>query len=500
MQVAASSPVQSPLKPKADPVRGDGTIKPFSFYSTKALQPSQNRIIDLTSEEPQYIGTSSDSDSDHDIIPDFEKTLASKARVPSMRELKLRKGIEENLNSVDKVEESPINFSKFMFKPQNAFPGRLDSIKSTGPVVGSLAPTYPRTQQTRPQRAQPLVDLHLNDIRDPDMRRKVERIKSIVPGKSNKTILNALQNKKGNFDDAVELLTDGDEGVTAADTNQTSKRVARAPRKAIKEKWSSTQAQRLPSLSPEVQARRKRRLVRGPRSIRDDSPISIDDDDPKHSPDHTDEFYEQDLEKKVLTFINTCDVKDLVDIAATTEVIAQAILNDRPFVNLDDVREVSATSTTAKNGKRGGRRRAVGDKVVDACIETFRGYEAVDTLIKRCEDLGKPLAEAIKSWGVDIAGAASKGELEMVDIDFASRADSGIGTPADDDDDIGTHGRHKAGRYMSQQPKNLAPDVTLKDYQLVGINWLNMLYERNLSCILADEMGMCNYHRLYYYC
>lgn len=43
--------------------------------------------------------------------------------------------------------------------------------------------------------------------------------------------------------------------------------------------------------------------------------------------------------------------------------------------------------------------------------------------------------------------------------------------------------------YMSVQPSLLAEGVVLKDYQLLGINWLSLLHRRSLSCILADEMG-----------
>src|SRR5690606_33525644 len=97
------------------------------------------------------------------------------------------------------------------------------------------------------------------------------------------------------------------------------------------------------------------------------------------------------LNRKVLDFINTCEIKDLVDIACTTDEIAEAILAERPYKKLDSVRDVTTSGDVTKKGAR-GRRRAVGDKLVDTCIETFRGYEAVDLLVKKCEQLGKPLA------------------------------------------------------------------------------------------------------------
>ena len=36
----------------------------------------------------------------------------------------------------------------------------------------------------------------------------------------------------------------------------------------------------------------------------------------------------------------------------------------------------------------------------------------------------------------------------------------------------------------------MAESVTLKDFQIVGLNWLSLLFDQNLSCILADEMGL----------
>ncbi|KAF9518677.1 hypothetical protein BS47DRAFT_226715 [Hydnum rufescens UP504] len=44
--------------------------------------------------------------------------------------------------------------------------------------------------------------------------------------------------------------------------------------------------------------------------------------------------------------------------------------------------------------------------------------------------------------------------------------------------------------YIPVQPKTLASGTCLKDYQLLGVNWLSLLHRKNLSCILADEMGL----------
>jgi SWI/SNF-related matrix-associated actin-dependent regulator of chromatin subfamily A containing DEAD/H box 1 len=47
----------------------------------------------------------------------------------------------------------------------------------------------------------------------------------------------------------------------------------------------------------------------------------------------------------------------------------------------------------------------------------------------------------------------------------------------------------KPKNFLTKQPAMLPDGVKLKDYQLLGVNWLNLLYSRKYSCILADEMG-----------
>ncbi len=43
---------------------------------------------------------------------------------------------------------------------------------------------------------------------------------------------------------------------------------------------------------------------------------------------------------------------------------------------------------------------------------------------------------------------------------------------------------------MNSTPFLFAPGVSLRPYQLKGLDWLVSLYEQGLSGILADEMGL----------
>ena len=44
--------------------------------------------------------------------------------------------------------------------------------------------------------------------------------------------------------------------------------------------------------------------------------------------------------------------------------------------------------------------------------------------------------------------------------------------------------------FLSKQLKSLSKNVQLKGYQLLGVNWLHLLYKKGWSCILADKMGI----------
>ena len=43
--------------------------------------------------------------------------------------------------------------------------------------------------------------------------------------------------------------------------------------------------------------------------------------------------------------------------------------------------------------------------------------------------------------------------------------------------------------YLRKPPEGVPDKIVMKGYQMLGINWLNLLHSRGLSCILADEMG-----------
>ncbi|TGZ81889.1 hypothetical protein EX30DRAFT_318508 [Ascodesmis nigricans] len=520
IQVPASSPFRqtSPLRPAPRPALSNAaTVKPFDFY------PSKER---LDSEGAQYIGSSSsDEGSDHELKPMFGSASLNKP-VPSMAAFRDRQASMTSPQStkVDRIAESPVTGTKGMFSQFQYTPtaGRLDSLNSPNTAM----------MQRRPDPAK-LQNLDLEKL-PPNYRVMVERLKTVAPNKTLFEIVQALVATKCNFDEAAEKLTSDEVDLTAASLaaaeehraqavhaasakkQRTLNRGTGAGRVSIKDKYGTVQAKlSTESPSPPPQAPR-RKLVRGgdrssasvtpvptPPPVKKQAPITLYDSDSDASMEEEDSEDERELERKVLNYINTRSLKEIMDISCTTEENAQIILDNRPYRNLDAVRDVRApAATTTKTGKKtkGAKPRAIGEKIVDICLDTWRGYEAVDSLIRKVEQLGKPIAEDIKKWGVDIVSGSNAGELEMTDIkidsDAGSLKDSGIGTPTDAGDGEDVEGeihatkRSKQVSFFKDQPKEIAEGITLKDYQIAGINWLNLLYEKNLSCILADEMGL----------
>lgn len=191
--------------------------------------------------------------------------------------------------------------------------------------------------------------------------------------------------------------------------------------------------------------------------------------------------------KRLLKIINDSSAKDLAELCGQPEETIQFVLDKKPFASLDEVSDVTMETLT-KTGKKSKKTRRVGEKLVDDCTEMMTGYDAIDELVVECEQLARPVQEALKGWGV---GKGDGGELQLMDLDEAH--DSGIGTPASScapDDPPGVQNGKKTkpkGNFIGQPP-NMSADITMKNYQLVGLNWLYLLFKKNLSCILADDM------------
>ncbi|KAI0267146.1 SNF2 family N-terminal domain-containing protein [Gloeopeniophorella convolvens] len=178
-------------------------------------------------------------------------------------------------------------------------------------------------------------------------------------------------------------------------------------------------------------------------------------------------------ERRVLTYFNDTSAEGLQELTGCKPDQAQAIIGLRPFTSIDDLK--------GKLGQQGRRKagapKGVSARMFDDCVEIFRGYGAVDDVLAQCERIGSQLNAAIASWSKDSRKGKEKATAEDMVEDGALSLVAPVSERAPKD-------------FLTEQPKALSKDVQLKEYQLLGVNWLRLLYRKGRSCILADEMGL----------
>ncbi|KAK5124289.1 hypothetical protein LTR85_001992 [Meristemomyces frigidus] len=301
-----------------------------------------------------------------------------------------------------------------------------------------------------------------------------------------------------------------------------AKQDVKAPTRTIAEKYATAQPVRKPSQptqqdddDEDEEVKPRRRLMKGRRTARSPSPASsppaqkpppqpkqrlqnsrqaiVIDDEDDDSDSGLGRAESEELtgpadaasDTRLLNFFNECTVRDLAELSALPEDTVSFVLDRRPFASLDAIRTISNVGET-KAGKK-SKSRPIGDRIVDVCAEMWTGYDAVDELVAECEKIAKPIQQTLKGWGI----GNGDGELQLMNLDEAH--DSGIGTPAssctDDIPAMGSRPKKPKSRFLGQ-PDNMSSDIELKDYQLVGLNWLKLLWSKKISCILADDMGL----------
>lgn len=172
-------------------------------------------------------------------------------------------------------------------------------------------------------------------------------------------------------------------------------------------------------------------------------------------------------------------VHELTRVLGVTEEQATKIIAARPFEQPEDI-----NAKLSQNRKKAGS-TGISPRIFEDTVNIMEGYADVDRILEKCEQIGATLRAAIATWTAPRSdkgkGVASReGSVALVDdvqedgaLSLRSRASLGA---------------DKDTQFLGQ-PSLLADSVTLKEYQLLGVNWLNLLYSRRLSCILADEMG-----------
>ncbi|KAJ3748791.1 SNF2 family N-terminal domain-containing protein [Lentinula detonsa] len=223
-----------------------------------------------------------------------------------------------------------------------------------------------------------------------------------------------------------------------------------------------------PAVSQPIRRKRNKNMIVDSDS---EAEMNVSEDERSHKRSRQ----ESNHELRVLNFFNTQSSEALLELTGCTEVQAQTIIDLRKFTSVDDM------NTKLGQGKKKAGPAGLSPRLIDDAVEIFKGYTAVDEILEECEEIGAKLRASIASW----SSISSKGKGKQLDTLPESVEDGALNLRT-----MSSPTEHKPKGYIDKQPASLSDSVKLKDYQLLGLNWLQLLYRSNLSCILADEMGL----------
>jgi SWI/SNF-related matrix-associated actin-dependent regulator 1 of chromatin subfamily A len=530
VQVIRSSPAvdrqASPAISQARQSQILASMAPPGTYSLLPQPVARPNPIDLTSDDPP-------------VDPDSEEEDYSRGSNIQRSKIERERGV--------RVEETPqkrsFDLSSFAYNAAMARKRPADSDSFDAGHNAKKARPLPR--QTGPSRAIAIEEPEvrsLEDIPDIGMRNKVVRLGAIYPNYSIKQRYDALLKKRGHYDDASFYLSettpedmDGgflntlpgvrlDSPEPVVQPKKTAQRTINVPVKNLADRYMkiapAAPAYDTPSatVSPE-QPRKKGRLMRGRRN-RSLSPVSTpprpqqkpvlpDEDDeaiiiPSDTDSEAGEAEEEDVfdSASLLEFFNTCSVEAMVDLSGHKENDIRAIFENRPFRSLAAIEKIHVDSRQLDKGKKARKPKyTFGERLVESAKDMWNAYETIDQVVKQCEVRGRPMVTSMARWGIDIFGAATEGEVAITSLDdsseISSTRDSGYQSPRtshasdSDGEDLRKLAHRAAGKQkLLKKPSIMNDDIELKDYQVVGLNWLNLLWQNGISGILADDMGL----------
>jgi SWI/SNF-related matrix-associated actin-dependent regulator 1 of chromatin subfamily A len=191
------------------------------------------------------------------------------------------------------------------------------------------------------------------------------------------------------------------------------------------------------------------------------------------------EDLEQTLQdEQVLRFFNTATSPEIQEVTLCSPDAAEKVIELRPFDGIVDL------ESRLKSEK------GVSVNFVASFKTMQEGYEATDCIIQQVEHIGHDLGRILDVWKGEMTTASSRqGSPDSNDIED-EKAGTHITALSDTIDKTSDIYMDAMDGYLTTQPAFVNPEMTLKDYQIMGVNWMLLLYRKNISGILADEMGL----------
>lgn len=197
-------------------------------------------------------------------------------------------------------------------------------------------------------------------------------------------------------------------------------------------------------------------LASGEKSDKDEKKKESEEEESAESmsEDEDDEIYfssegesaQQTEQNIILSFFEDATVEELMGIPGCSKKKAELIISLRPFETYDNLWE-KLDST-----------KALTSRLIGGGKEVIHMREVVIRLMKKCEKISKEMG--------DLASYL----INTTDLDEDTESEYEM--------------------KITKQPLILSPSMSLKPYQLVGLNWLRILHSQEVNGILADEMGL----------
>ena len=154
----------------------------------------------------------------------------------------------------------------------------------------------------------------------------------------------------------------------------------------------------------------------------------------------------------ILSLFSEASLEEIMSMINITKKKIQTLLELRPFATFKDLQTKLTESKLAR--------------VIDAAKDVIYARSIVNTLLAKCEQISSKMEE-------QVARLIASGDNEPVNEKSSHH-----------------HHHQKQILELKCQPSNLNPSLSLKPYQLIGLNWLCLMHKENINGILADEMGL----------
>ncbi|KAM5356245.1 hypothetical protein ACJ41O_002891 [Fusarium nematophilum] len=244
------------------------------------------------------------------------------------------------------------------------------------------------------------------------------------------------------------------------------------------------------TISPSPQMKPRRRLVQGLKkqpvassqeSLAElpssDDPLVIDlvdvDNEDTYQAEASPEPSD-DEDDRVLNCINTSTIQELAAMTGMKEAQLECMIEKRPF---EDLAKAKRVAVAKKPGARKAAKISIGENVVEAVEVFLNAVSAIDDVVAKCEADAKAIKGQVDTWDIDTFGHDKQDRRQSPEDDLPPTPTS-ISAP----------------KYIrppiSRQPALMDGHCEMKPFQLVGLNWMSLLYNFNIGCILADEMGL----------